>query len=57
MKYVLNYVFDRKLIDTLHLTLVYRGESTDIAVAVTPEVADPNAKVCDASPEQAGDGS
>jgi hypothetical protein len=47
--YVFNYAFERKLLDSLHLTLVYRGAWTDIAVGVTPEVADPQAKVCDAS--------
>ena len=55
--YVINYAFERNLLDTLHLTLVYRGEWTDIAVGVTREVADPNAKVCDASPKYAKDGS
>jgi len=55
--YVINYRFERNLLDTLHLMLVYRGEWTDIAVAVTQEVADPNAQVCDASPKHAGDGS
>ena len=45
--YVFNYVFERAMLDSLHLKLVYRGEWTDIAVGVTPEVV--NANSCDAS--------
>jgi hypothetical protein len=37
--YVLHGIFDRKFIDQERLTIVYRGASTDIVVAVNPEAS------------------
>lgn len=50
--YVFNYVFDRDILNALDarkLRLVYRGEWTDIAIAVTPEIADSPPRTCDAA--------
>jgi hypothetical protein len=48
--YVLHYFFDKNVFDTLHLRLVYRGEWTDIAIGVTPEVADSPPHACATDP-------
>ena len=39
--YILNGVFEQDFIAAEQLKIVYRGESTDIVVAVRPELADP----------------
>jgi hypothetical protein len=47
--YIVNRVFDNDVIESQHLTVVYRGETTDVTVGLAPSIASTPARVCDAA--------
>lgn len=47
--YVLNVIFDSDFIRTQRLTMVYHGETTDIGVFLSPSLAVPPERACDAA--------